>query len=108
MHQIDPRVEPHLLQDLAKSLHIYMTRGYFPGTYDERKQLVEYGLAHFIDDKNSAVVREPLALVSIARHFEQRGFTMYSGIRDRVQGTGQASKGEGFEEVVMLALMQLF
>jgi hypothetical protein len=83
-----------------------MTRGYFPGTYDERQQLVEYGLASFIDDK--AFVREPLALVSIARHFEERGFALYSGIRDRVQGTARASKGEGFEEVVMLALTQIF
>jgi hypothetical protein len=85
-----------------------MTQGYFPGTYDEWQQLVECGLVHFIDNKEGAIIREPLALVSIVRHFEERGFTLYSGIHDRVQGTGRASKGEAFEEVVMLAVTQLF
>jgi hypothetical protein len=49
-------------------------------------------------------VEEPMALISIVRHFEKHGFTIDRNIRIRMQSL----KGQAFEEAVLLSCTQLF
>jgi hypothetical protein len=100
----DDRTEKSLLEELSTSIYMYITRGEYPMWYKDRPHLVEYGLARFIGKGDEVIVEEPMALVSVVRHFETKGFTLGHDIRSRMQ----AAKGQAFEETVLLACTKLF
>ena len=72
--------------------------------YAERQDIVEFGLARFIDEGPDIIIEEPLALMSISRYFDKEGYTPDNFIRDRVQ----VDQGLAFEEAVLLACTRLF
>jgi hypothetical protein len=42
----------------------------------ERQDLIECGLARFIGEGPGVIVEEPMALMSILRHFQKEGLTL--------------------------------
>jgi hypothetical protein len=73
--------------------------------YSERRELVEHGFARFISEgSDDAIVEEPIALMSILRHFEKEGYTIDNDVRARMQ----YAKGQAFEEAVLLSCTKLF
>lgn len=53
---------------------MYVSRGNYPIWYNDRQELVEYGIARFMG-KGKVTVEEPMALVGIMRFFEEEGLT---------------------------------
>jgi hypothetical protein len=86
-----------------------MTLGAFPMWHDERKHLVEYGIARFMEGPIPVMamtpvrIDEPLALVAIVCYFETQHLTLERHIR----ATLQSNKGKGFEQAVLLAITKL-
>ncbi|KAG8845013.1 hypothetical protein FRB91_002127 [Serendipita sp. 411] len=94
--------EQGLLQDLAVTIYQYIIRGEVTILYSSRKALVEYGLARFIDEEDFCI-DEPLALVSIVRHFESNGFTRVGNLRRNLQ----VDLGGTFEDITLYAITRL-
>jgi hypothetical protein len=88
-----------MLEKLSHSIYSYITRGQHPMWQSEWKTIVDCGLARFIA-KDTAVVDEPLTLVSIMRYFESQLLTQNGNIRRRLQD----DKDEAFEGHLLLAI----
>jgi hypothetical protein len=65
---------------------------------------VEYGIARFIGQGDKVIVEEPMALVSIVRHFASQGLTLEQDIRARMN----SAQGLAFEEAVLLSCTKIF
>lgn len=72
--------------------------------YAEWQELVECGIARFVGEGSDVIVEEPIALMSILRHFEKEGLSLDDDIRARMQ----YAKGHAFEEAVLLSCTKLF
>ena len=72
--------------------------------WKQREALVEFGIARFVTDQK-ITVEEPLALISIMRHFESKFYSLEASVR---YGYGlQDNKGTAFEDTVLLVLTRL-
>ncbi|KAG8818209.1 hypothetical protein FRC17_010903 [Serendipita sp. 399] len=94
---------PNLLDDLAMTIFYQIVRGEHLVLYRPRQHLVEYGLARLIA-QDASQVDEPLALISIVRHFETHGYTLAGSIRR----TLQYNKAVAFENIVLYGVTQFF
>src|SRR5687768_4285424 len=72
--------------------------------YQDRQDLVEYGIARFMGDGQEVSVEDPMALVRIVRFLEAEGLTIDGDIRARMQ----SAQGSAFEEAVLLSCTRLF
>ncbi|KAH9964718.1 hypothetical protein BGW80DRAFT_1347450 [Lactifluus volemus] len=98
-------IDRKLLNELSNSIYTFITRGKYPMWYNNHKELVEHGLARFIDRGMEKLdVTEPIALMSALRHFETQGVTL----EGHVEGDLQSDKGLGFEEAVLVSCTKLF
>ena len=98
-------IGPKLLTTLVDLIHTFITRGEPRLRWPELQPLVRFGIARFVGDGPSAkvTVEEPLALVSIMRHFESNFYTLEDSVRTHLQ----TNQGTAFEEVLLLALTRL-
>ncbi|CAG8615906.1 3695_t:CDS:2, partial [Acaulospora colombiana] len=94
--------EPGLLDILAKSIYDLLTRGVYPLWFPDHKSLVEYGLGRF-PTEDAVEIIEPLAIISLIRHFESKGKTLTGNILANLQ----VNKGTAFEEVILWAMTRL-
>ncbi|KAG8817621.1 hypothetical protein FRC19_011261 [Serendipita sp. 401] len=91
--------EKGLLEDLAVALYQYIVRRDIVVLYSSRKTLVEYGLARFMGGEYCSI-KEPLALVSILRHFQLKDITLVGNMRRSLQ----VNPGGTFEEITLYAI----
>ena len=73
-------VDQHLLKELAGSIYSLITHGAPLAWSDDprHEDLMQYGVAQFIDTKKRVVrIEEPLALISIMCHLEEVSHTIY-------------------------------
>jgi hypothetical protein len=111
-----------LEKELSKSIYTFIMRGEYPIWQSEREEMVEYGLGTFIHRKRDVLVEsgvarfadertdpdvlveEPIALISILRHFGQAGRIAH----DIVGDTLEDNQGAAFQEAVLLGLTRIF
>jgi hypothetical protein len=93
-----------LLEELSYSLYVFITRGEYPKLFAELRYLVECGVARFMDGGSDITIEEPIALMSILRHFENKGVSLEGNIRMCMQ----SAQGPAFEEAVLLSCTALF
>jgi hypothetical protein len=56
-----------LMKELSKSIYTFITRGEYPMWYDDRRDLVEHGIARFMGEGPEVTVKEPIALMRASR-----------------------------------------
>jgi hypothetical protein len=94
------------MAELFRSVFEYVTRGEYPLWFRDRSELVEYGIARFINEGKDVTVQEPMALVGIARHFSAHGYS--DTLEREVRPTPQRKKGRAFEQALVIALTRMF
>jgi len=106
-HPLISLLGPKLLDELAHSIYSFIMRGEPPMWWSEQESLVEYGVARFSRKGEGAgskvTIEEPLALISIMRHFESKSRTLGGHFRTSLQ----LNQGIAFEEAVLFAMTKL-
>jgi len=106
-HPLILLLDPRLLDELAHSIYSFIMRGEPPMWRSEQESLVEYGVARFAREGEGealkVMIEEPLALISIVRHFESKCRTLEGHFRRPLQ----QNQGIAFEEAVLFAMTKL-
>ena len=88
---------------MASSIHHFITHGEPLPWFFEHEALVQYGIAHFVNEEHVVKIEEPLALVSILHYFNSISCTIGQNMRLHLQ----TNQGLWFEGAVLLMVTML-
>ena len=76
-----------MLEEVATFIHSFTNAKPF-GWLKDHDALVEYGIAHFVDEGDEVKIEEPLALTALVHFFEDTNYNLLGNVHKKAL-TGQ-------------------